>query len=79
MKINDINNQFNTEEYVRKVTQIENPQISNQGMFLKKEKEKRTIPPTKGKSTSFHEQLTEKMQELGIPNEEIEQVLRKKR
>lgn len=40
MKINDINNQLNMEEYVRKVTQTENPQISNQGMFLKKEKEK---------------------------------------
>ena len=49
MKINDINNQFNKEEYVRKVTQIENSQIYNKGMFLKKEKEKRTIPPTKGK------------------------------
>lgn len=66
------------EDYGRKVVEVNPTTINNQNLKLQKEdKKKKTIKKSKN-STSFHEILVDDMEKLGMTENEIGKVLKKK-
>lgn len=66
------------EDYGRKVVEVNPTTINNQNLKLQKEdKKKKTIKKSK-KNTSFYEMLVDDMEKLGMSENEIGKVLKKK-